>query len=115
MPKKNSLAENIKLGLRVKAARERAGLTQSELAELIDIAPNNLSAVECGRSSMSIPTLCKFCAVLDISSDSILFDQTPKNDVSHLAQKLSALEPEQFAVVENIVNQLLPFFNAPKE
>lgn len=117
MPKRKTKPENVKLGLRVKKARQKAGLKQSELAEMIDMSTKNLSLIECGRSGMSIPSLCKLCAVLNISSDSIIFDEArePKNDTARLMEKLAALGPKQFAVVEAILDQLLLLSRTPPE
>jgi len=45
------------LGAEIKAARERAGLTQRELAERTSISEVHLCSVEKGKSQVSLETL----------------------------------------------------------
>ncbi len=47
------------LGKRIKELRKAQGLTQEQLAELIDIETGSLSAIESGRHFPSLPTLEK--------------------------------------------------------
>lgn len=107
--------ENIAMGLRIKAAREKAHLTQEELSAMVGISSKTMSLVERGGSGMSVRTFCRLCAVLDVSSDSLLFDIEPKNDTARLMEKLAALGPKQFAVVEAILDQLLLLSRTPPE
>ena len=39
---------NIEIGANIQAAREQAGYTQEHLAELLDLYPNHISAIEQG-------------------------------------------------------------------
>ena len=47
------------LGKRIKELRKYRNFTQEKLAELIDIEPCSLSAIEIGRHFPSLPTLEK--------------------------------------------------------
>lgn len=106
--------ENIAMGQRIKAAREKAHLTQAELSSMVGISPKTMSLVERGGSGMSVHTFCRLCAVLDVSSDSLLFGREPKNDVTRLSEKLAALEPAQFALVETILDHILLLADTPQ-
>lgn len=97
--------DNIQIGLRVKQAREAAGLTQERLAELIDVTAQFLSGVERGAVGLSVPVLRRLCSVLLVSSDFILEGGTEAADVTGIAARLSRLPPEHLENVEAIVNR----------
>ena len=44
------------VGARVKAAREKKGLKQHNLAALTEISPTNISHIERGKTKLSLPT-----------------------------------------------------------
>ena len=77
---------NIEIGARIKAEREKVGLTQERFSELIGLGPKSVSAFERGTVGISFVTLKKICRVLSVSSDQILFGQPEqsKNDLDEL-------------------------------
>lgn len=70
---------NIKIGARIKAEREKAGLTQERFSEVIGMGTKSVSVLERGTVGISLSTLKKICRVLSVSSDRILFGQTGQN------------------------------------
>ena len=64
---------NIKkeLGEKIKRIRKQRGLTQNQLAELIDISPRNLSNIELGLSFVKSETLDKIIESLNISTEEL--------------------------------------------
>ena len=64
-----------RIGENIRATRKSKNLTIEALSELIDISPSFLGALERGDSSPSIDTLMRICKVLDVSADSILFNE----------------------------------------
>ena len=62
------------VGQRIKAAREKKGLTQEELAALIDISPTHISVIERGTKIPRLDTFVAIANVLEMSSDSLLVD-----------------------------------------
>ncbi len=56
-----------KLGLKIKELRKRKGLTQEELAELIQMEQNSISVMESGRNFPTLGTLEKIATVLDVN------------------------------------------------
>ncbi|RAI09998.1 MAG: XRE family transcriptional regulator [Candidatus Melainabacteria bacterium] len=56
-----------KLGLKIKELRKRKGLTQEELAELIQMEQNSISVMESGRNFPTLGTLEKIAKVLDVN------------------------------------------------
>lgn len=57
------------IGDRISLLRNDKGMTQEEFAEYINVTVKHISAVECGRSSFSLPKLVHICDVLDCSLD----------------------------------------------
>ncbi len=60
------------LGGALLAARERAGLTQAEVASRVGMAPAVYGRLERGQMLPSLPSLCRLCMTLNVSSDALL-------------------------------------------
>ena len=56
-----------KLGKRIKELRKKRGLTQEQVAELINMEQNSISIIESGRNFPTLVTLEKIANVLDVS------------------------------------------------
>lgn len=64
-----------KLGLKIKELRKRKGLTQEQLAELIDMEQNSISVIESGRKFPTLGTLEKIAQILEVNlSDFFNYD-----------------------------------------
>lgn len=85
------------LGNRIKATREAKNLTQEKLAELTGLSNNYISNIERNRSIPSLETLVKLCNSLDVTPDSLLFDNLSnyssreyiRDDIAKLLAKLN--------------------------
>lgn len=64
---------NIKqeLGEKIKRERKKCGLTQEQLAEMIDISARNLSNIEVGQNFPKTETFEKILKALDISTEDL--------------------------------------------
>ena len=62
----------MKIGKRIKEARERFGLTQAELAEQAGLTPAWISHFETDDRQPSIEKLCRIADVLRMSTDALL-------------------------------------------
>lgn len=106
MKKRNTPKE---MGQKIQLARKEAGYTQDELAELLDINPKNLSAVERGALGLSIERLCTISMALHVSVDSLLFSQE-NFDAGHcarIAAKLEDLSEDQLNAVEQVITSII--------
>ena len=99
--------ENVQIGMRVKQAREMAGLTQERLAELLDVTAQYISGVERGAVGLSVPILLQLCSVLLVSSDFILLGDINISDVSGVTARLSRLSADHIKNVEEIINRYI--------
>lgn len=75
MPEQESLDANAILayvGSAVRKYREAKGLTQTGLAEILEIRQSALSEIEAGRRHVSLKRLSQLCAVLGKKSKDLL-------------------------------------------
>jgi transcriptional regulator with XRE-family HTH domain len=59
-------------GKKIKELRERAGLTQRELAEAINVNRSMVAKYETGESQMGLETLMVLCGVLKTTPNEVL-------------------------------------------
>ncbi len=107
---KNKQELDTRVGANIKYEREKAGLTQEQFSEIVGIGPKSLSAIERGVVGVSLSTLLKICDALSISSNSLLHERTPSNDVRNLSEQLEGLTPAQFAIAQEMFSNLLKAF-----
>ncbi len=62
------------VGRRIKAARERAGLTQEDLAERANLSTTHISCIERGVKPPKLDTFVVIANALNVSSDVLLQD-----------------------------------------
>lgn len=62
-----------KFGHKVKEFRKLSGLSQEKFAELIEVSPTTVTAIETGRNFVTYATLKNICEVLNIEPKQ-LFD-----------------------------------------
>lgn len=90
------------LGKRIKELRKSIGLTQEQLAELIDIETGSLSGIESGRHYPSLPTLVKIANKLNVKINA-LFNFTPVVSTSEMknciVQNIDRLDDKTIAFI----------------
>lgn len=103
----NEKAINKAFGLRLKEERDRASLTQDELAKRTGIGRTTVANIEKGRQSVSIPLLYRLASALGVSPEILL----PKSvgigvaeDGSAYSENL-ALSDRQNTWVQNILQE----------
>lgn len=101
---------DILVGGNIKRERIKAGYTQEKFSELVGIGTKSLSAIERGTVGVSLTTLLKMCKVLSISSNSLLFENTPKNDIQAITERLERLTPEQFEIANTVLCKVIEAF-----
>lgn len=69
------------IGQAIKSARKKAGLTQTELAEKIDIAQTSLSQIEVGSINPSPKTIKAVCEALHISEALLYILSVDESDI----------------------------------
>lgn len=61
------------VGRRIKKKRLERQFSQERLAELTEISPQYLGAIENGRKAVSLNVICKISEVLELTIDEILY------------------------------------------
>ncbi len=80
------------LGEKVKRIRKQRGLTQEQLAEMIDIAPRNMSKIEVGSCFVSAETLEKLLAALNVSTEELFANDHIKDTKELLSDIYSQID-----------------------
>ena len=99
----------IVIGSKIKEARERAHLTQEELAEIIDISPTHMSVIERGVKTPKLDTFVKIVKALNLSADALLLDgmdQVNDSIVAELSVRLGRLSDEERNRILNAIRAL---------
>ena len=86
------------IGVRIKAARARKGVTQVYIANLIGLSTPHISNIETGNTKLGLPTIIHLANVLDVSVDELLCDNIKRsekifqNELADLLKDCSAQE-----------------------
>ena len=78
--------DQVAIGARIKAARERVHLTQEQLAEIIDISPTHMSVIERGVKTPKLDTFVRIANALGVSTDALMQDVVVPANESILAE-----------------------------
>ena len=108
--------DQVALGKRIKAARERVGMTQEDLAAAVDYSVDHVSVVERGVNIGQIPKLEKLVAianVLNVGTDELLQDSLNAATMlraTELSERLKTLSPDGQRKVMNVLEALITEF-----
>ena len=96
------------LGLRIRRARKKAHLTQTQLAQACALSASFVGHIERGSRALSVETLCNIAKTLQVSTDYLLFDSQPQNSPSwsSLNEVLQKKDPDQVKRFWNIARLL---------
>lgn len=100
MAKKQS---DIIVGANIKRYREIRGLTREKLAEKVNISPTFITNVENGARSMSIESLRDIASALDVSADSLIYEESNDAYSSNISRILNARSANFAATMEEII------------
>lgn len=103
------------MGERIAVRRKALGMTQEQLAEMIDVATPTISYIETGTKAIRPENLAKLCEVLDISADYLLFGRSTAVETSHLTAKLTGLSAAELAAIESIIDNCLSLAGKAKK
>ena len=79
----------LELGERISNYREKAGLTQNELAERLGISQNHLSCLERGKSAIKAENLIRICEELGVSVETLWYDRKASGSNLKIERNLS--------------------------
>lgn len=100
-----------KVGHRIRKLRQRHGLTQMQLGELVDCSNNHMSHIESGQTKVSLTLLLKISYALDAPLEYFLLDTPyarPEAIINtDLKDKLSRCDRTTLLTVNKILDALL--------
>ena len=81
------------IGMKIKEARKRKGLTQEELGKLVGVQKSAIAKYESGRVvNIKRSTLQKIASALNIRPSELVFEDSPKESASFHVKVISDLE-----------------------
>ena len=98
------------IGRRIMERRKKLGLTQEALAEKAEVTAQFVSYAEAAKRAMRPENLMKMASALEVSADYLLTGEIIDKDPLILADKMSALTPDQIRIVENIIDECRSLF-----
>ena len=96
--------DTVATGHRIAQARKTAGYTQQQLAEILNMHKNNVSAVERGIRGVSLDVLMELSVLLNVSTDYILFGERNKEISLPIQQQLARLTTKQLEYVQKVID-----------
>ncbi|MFR7990703.1 MAG: helix-turn-helix domain-containing protein [Anaerovoracaceae bacterium] len=96
---------NKSIGLNIQKWRDNAGLTQEELAELVDLSAAHMTAIENGYSGISLQKIIAVSQVLHVSLDVLtgLEEQKRENAIEKVIPLLKDCSAKQIALIADII------------
>lgn len=76
--------------INIRVARLRLGLTQADMAHLLDTSQPRVSRIESGEYRPTIREVCKLCIILDMPLTE-LYGHTAEGAVQQLEQRLPSI------------------------
>ena len=90
------------IGQRIRKSRKSKGLSQEQLAEKIEISPTHMSHIETGATKLSLAVLVEIANALDVSCDSLLFEEK-SNSSAELGRIVSDCNEKEIDVITAII------------
>lgn len=100
------------IGSNIARYREQKGLTQAELAELVNITPVFISRVERGQKMMKVSTLYETAKALQVSCDSLLSQSQERASLENIKQLLSGQSEKYIAGIERLIRTCVDEFDS---
>ncbi len=96
---------------RLRMAREYAGLSQTQIAKLLDLHRPTISEIEAGRRNVSAEELAAFAQIYDVSVEWLLREEDSPQDktlnrLELAARELSKLKPEDLDQLISLLQTL---------
>ena len=99
-----------RMGARIKLARIKKGLTQSQLSELISVDPSYISNIENGKKNISVVVLVRLVDELGITPNDLLCDSIKTTTPEVQSEYLKLIEnctPKQIRLVTNLAKGII--------
>ena len=107
----HDLKKKAAIGSRLKTAREEAGLSQGQLAKMMDMHRPTISEIEAGRRNVTSDELAKLAEIFGVNLSWLACVDTDEPDpaqdkVELAARELQKLKPEDLDKVMNLIKAI---------
>ena len=101
------------IGQRVKEYRIKAHLTQSELAEALDVSTGYISQVECGYTQVSLNRLDSIASIINTKIENLISDSSDKKNKENLITEITKnWTSEQLEVLLLMADKMNQYFSS---
>ena len=94
------------MGMRISQRRKELLLTQEQLAEKMGVSLQTISCIELGKKAIRPQNLANLCTHLNVTADYILYGKRDEQQMNDITEKLSALSPDEYSIIQNLVDFL---------
>ena len=98
-----------KIGARIRIKRESLGMTQQELADMVNVTRNTISRYENGETEVGVITLNNIADALSVTVLWLLFGFDYENDIYNNLLKLT--ERDRQIVLDTLMAQINSMLN----
>ena len=95
------------LGCAIAYYRKRQGITQEQLADMMNVSIQMVSNLERGNKAIRIDNLINLSQILDISTDYILTGKETVDDIGALTARIAQLPDKDRKMIEMLVEYCL--------
>lgn len=104
------------IGARIQQRRKELNIKQYQLAELLDISNNHMSAVENGREKPSLELLMSICEQLNVTPDFLLLGCIRANNVpQNIIDNLKRCNQMDFTLIDSVIRIFVEHSNSSRK
>ena len=94
-----------KIGQQIRKIRKAHGLSQEELAEMVNISTTHMSHIETGNTKLSLPVFVDIAAALEVRTDDLLdtVATTTSTSLDEIAAVLERCTAQEAKVIADVV------------
>jgi transcriptional regulator with XRE-family HTH domain len=97
----------VEMGKRIASRRKNLGLTQNQLAEILEISNNHLSSIENGKQSPSFEKFIKLCEALETTPNDLVLGCIHTKDVEqNIIDTIQLCDEKTTELIYDLVNFL---------
>lgn len=96
----------VKLGIQVKNARTKQGITQAQLAEMTGYSVQHISHVETGNTKLSVELLVELANALNVSLDQLLKDSLKNRKQGSIVLEIEVKSPKEEQLIVSVIKEL---------
>ena len=93
------------IGQQIRKHRKARGLSQEQLAEMVNISTTHMSHIETGNTKLSLPVLVDIANALDVRTDDLLDRSlyTVGDAVGEITAVMEGCTPQEAKVIVDII------------